>query len=338
MPVFRQSQYTTTDATGQVVDLAAPLQDKRRNGRPQPWHLHRDQANLLAVAYRILGDEDRARRVDGCAPRLTFSVDEAGRMKLQNAWFCRIRLCPVCQWRRSLKVYGQTSQIIQAANASRPGGYQWIMLTLTVRNVDPDELPATLTHMAESWHRLIKIKRWTDAVVGWQRATEITHNVDPESTWYNTYHPHYHVLLCVESTYFNGRRYIPQAEWTAMWRAAARTEYDPMVDIRKIYGSTPAAIAEVSKYSTKPADYLTPWDVDAMADAVRVLSSALHRRRLLAYGGLCKELHAKLGLDDVDTGDLVHTDNAEETAAAEAALVAYSWVPGYRQYFRNIER
>lgn len=318
------------------VDTSQPLADTTNRGKTQPWRQHRDQAQLLASTYHMMGDDDRARRVDNCAPRLVFTADGDGRKTLENAWFCRVRVCPVCQWRRSLKIYGQTTQIVQAAAASRPGGYSWIMLTLTIRNVTGDELPAAITHLHQSWHRLVRTKRWTDTVIGWQRCTEVTHNVDPDSTSYNTYHPHFHALLAVLPSYWH-KQYISQADWGKMWASAARLDYDPMIDVRRVKDDTAGAVAEVSKYTTKAGDYLTPWDVDMMIESVRTLSNALHRRRLLAWGGLLKTLHQQLGLDDVEDGDLVHTDNDPTPEAAATKLIAYSWVPGYRQYYREID-
>lgn len=316
------------------VDLSQPLNDTRTGSRPQPWREHRDQAQLLSVAYRLLGAEERARRVDNCAPRLFFTPPtDTDHMRLHTAWFCRVRICPVCQWRRSLKIYGQTMQVVKAAQDARPCA--WVMLTLTVRNVDGEELSQTITHLHESWHRLIKTKSWKSAVLGWQRCTEVTHNVDPDSTSYNTYHPHFHALLCVRTSYFRGKNYLTHADWGKAWQAAARLDYDPMVEVHKVYGETAAAVAEVAKYSTKPADYLTPWDVDLMQEAVATLDSALARRRLVAWGGLLKTLHQQLGLDDIDEGDLVHTDIEQEAAENVDRLIGYQWMAGYRQYYRE---
>ena len=50
-----------------------------------------------------------------------------------------------------------------------------------------------------------------------------------------------------------------------------------------------------------------------------------------------KTIHKELGLDDVENGDLVHTDNEQDKAEATAALMHFEWVPGYRQYFKSRE-
>ncbi len=55
-------------------------------------------ADLLSeLRYR------KADRVKECADILQFTRNEEGRLKLHQTWFCGSRLCPVCNWRKSLK-------------------------------------------------------------------------------------------------------------------------------------------------------------------------------------------------------------------------------------------
>lgn len=326
--IFLMQDYNNT-----VVDLSQPLKDHRRNGKPQPWQQHKEQSVMMSYAYDQLGNDSKARRVLTCAPRLLFDRAEDGRLRLQSATFCRVRLCPVCQWRRSLKLYGQTTEVVRAVQAQ--GACAWVMLTLTVRNVDGPDLPEAISCIHAAWHRLVRTKAFAAAVLGWQRCLEVTHNIDVDSTAYNTYHPHIHALLCVRPSYFTSRAYISKAKWADMWAAAARLDYTPQVWVTKVKGDAAAAIAEVTKYAAKPADYLTPWDIDLMLDSVAVMDKALHKRRLVAFGGLLKQAHQALGLDDIEDGDLVHTDTDPDTATAAAALAAYAWVPGYRQYYKE---
>lgn len=326
------------------VDTRQPLRDQSRTGKDRPWAEHRSEAELLAYTYDSI-NPDKAARIRGCAPRLSFAVDgESGRLKLDAAWFCRVRLCPVCQWRRSLKCYAQAAQIVADIERREPGRWAWLMLTLTVRNADPYELAQTLRHMADSWHRLIKLEPWTRVVHGTMRSLEITHNLQLDGTSYDTYHPHYHVLVMVPATYFRSRHYLSRDRWAQLWRAAARLDYTPQVWVSRIKAlpgkpeAIAAAIAEVAKYATKPNDYIIPDDLDMMAQTVQLLDAALHKRRLIAYTGRMKEVKRQLGLKDVETDDdLVHTAEDEQAAAAAGALRHYSWVPALRNYFREVD-
>lgn len=317
------------------LDFCQPLADIRANGKSQPWKEQKEQTALLAYAYGEIMNDAKANRVLTCAPRLSFSQKPDGKLKLENAAFCRVRLCPVCQWRRSLKLFGQTKQVVDEIQKRQKSAF--IMLTLTVRSVDSLDLGNEISIIHAAWQRLMQRKEVKHAVVGWQRCLEVTHNVSLNSGSYNTYHPHIHALLCVRPSYFNSRDYISYEQWKRLWREAARLDYEPQVWIKRVKDDHEGAVAEVTKYASKPGDYLTAWDLDLMTESVEVLDAALHRRRLVAYGGLMKTIHKELGLDDVENGNLIHTDNEQDKAEATAALMHFEWVPGYRQYFKSRE-
>lgn len=317
------------------VDLCQPLKDTNDYGRDRPWAQHRNNADLLAEVYTTI-DQSKAVRVQGCAPRLLFKLDEAAHMHLETAWFCRVRLCPVCQWRRALKIYGQTCQIIQHVQQQHPNTH-FIMLTLTCRNVQADKLSACITEMVEGWHRMLKRKVWTDAITGAQRNMEITHNMNTNSKAYGTYHPHFHVILACKPNYFH-RGYISQAAWIQLWKECIRAEYDPSVEVHKVRGDVLTAAKEITKYTTKPGDYIIPDDVDMMINTVKTLDKALHHRRLVAWCGVMKEAQRALHLDDVEAGDLVHTDDAAANVDDEqAARVAFAWLKSHRQYYKELD-
>ena len=112
----------------------------------------------------------------------------------------------------------------------------WLLLTLTVRNCSGADLSATLDTIAKGWDRLCKTQRYKRAVRGTMRAVEITYN---RST--GQYHPHMHVLCAVLPSYYTSRDYIRQAQWSDMWRDAARLDYNPVVDVRPPPPARPAA-------------------------------------------------------------------------------------------------
>ena len=218
---------------------------------------------------------------------------------------------------------------------SMDGKYAYIFLTLTVKNCEGDKLSETIDQMMEGWHRLTSQKAFKQAVKGWFRALEITHNVDRKSSAYDTFHPHFHVLLAVNKSYFKDKEYITQVKWTELWKKAIRTNYTPVVDVRKVKGENGAAVAEVAKYTVKDKEYIIPEEWDLTVETVRILDAALDGRRLVAYGGAMKEWHKKLNLDDEVDGDLVNVGEEETDAAETTREEAYFWHTGYSQYIRH---
>src|SRR5690606_12341063 len=108
--------------------------------------------------------------------------------RLTWANFCRVRLCPMCAWRRSLVIAHQIKAV--AHEAVKRQSMRWLFLTLTIRNCTGDDLIDTISHLMKSWRRLSQRKLFSDVVVGWFRSLEITRNLLDD-----TYHPHFHVLL-----------------------------------------------------------------------------------------------------------------------------------------------
>ena len=310
------------------------LHDRDARGRERPWMQHKAEGQLLAVAYDLAGDSGRAARLRCCANSLEYTMDDAGKLRLQSAAFCRVRLCPVRQWRRSLKVYGQTIEIVRylaeqrAAAGQKP--YAYIMLTLTVPNVQGSDLGSEITAIHSAWQRIMQRANVRAAVRGWMRGTEVTRNAQN-----GTYHHHIHAVFAVLPSYFTGRQYISHAKWLQMWREATRNPAIKQVDVRRCYGSAEAAAAEISKYTAKVSDYVTPDDIDTMQTTVQELDKALAHRRFVAWGGCMKDAHSALRLDDAENGDLLHIGEDAEDAAQNAPTLIWDWVPGPRVYLRR---
>lgn len=307
------------------------LQDIGRNGRAKPWAQEKALASVLWYSYLDINPAKAARILD-CANSLHFTRDEAGNLSLKDARFCRVRLCPICQWRRSLKVYGQTADVLrylaqQRAQANRKP-YAYLLLTLTIRNIPAELIRQTLDDISMAWQRITQRQEVRQAVNGSMRTVEITYNAET-----GTYHPHIHALLCVRPSYFHSRQYIPQQRWLALWREAMRDPQIMEVDIRRSYGSDEKAIAEVSKYTAKPGDYIDPNDLDRMHQLVEVLDTAVAHRRFVSWSGVMKQAHQALGLDDAENGDLVHVES--ETEAANGTSLWFDWYAGPRLYMKR---
>ena len=336
--------YDTITAPGGQAEFEAieVLMDKSSTGRERPWREKKMANENLAAAYDSV-NPSKAARLRDCACFLTFSILEDGSKKLKNMNSCRVRLCPLCTWRRSLKVFSNTLAILKAMN----GKYEFIMLTLTLKNCAGAELSETIDNMMSAWQRYTQRQRFRKAVKGWYRGLEVTHNTDIGDVSYDTYHPHFHVILAVNKSYFKGKAYIKLDEWKEMWSESLRIDYLTSTKVEKIrsYERNPngevsandimKAVAETCKYITEEEDYIVPTDWELTVDAVRTLDKALADRRLIAYGGVMKEFHKKLNLDDEETGDLINVDSEDSTAAPTERVESYFWNTGYRQYVRH---
>lgn len=303
-----------------ISEKSQVLVDKSASGKVRNWKLHKIHNSYISLAYEEI-DPKKSERMKDCANWLAFHRREDGEMKLHDARFCRVRLCPICQWRRSLKTFAQMSQVLDKASSD---GYQFIFLTLTMRNCSADVLSDELTHILLSFNRLMKYKDVQKAVKGYYRGCEVTHNVVTDE-----YHPHLHVILAVNKSYFSGKTYISQATWCELWQRALQVDYTPIVDIRRCKGGA-KSIAEACKYAVKPSDIINFDDWDMTVDTLRVLDKSLENRRFIGLGGVLKEIHKQLHLDDMEEGDLVHVESASNSDATPEEII-YFW-NGYSQY------
>lgn len=282
--------------------------------------------------------EKKSFRVKECGTFLEYKVFKTQEKKLHNANFCKVRLCPMCAWRRSLKIFGQVSQVMNIAKGETSN--KFIFVTLTQRNVTGGELKDEINKLYKGFNDLMRLKKIKNMSLGWFRALEVTYNSAS-----NTFHPHFHLVIMVKSYYQKNKNlYIDQAELTEMWKQSLKIDYTPIVHMESVKikkGKTiETAVAEIAKYTVKESDLIIKdqdgcFDLDQTDENIRILDDALAYRRLTAFGGQLKEIHNLLKLDDAENGDLVNTDQADiENNELEYVIEKYFWHVGFSNYVK----
>ena len=274
----------------------------------------------------------QAEQVSWCGTQLEFKApaDQSEAPKLFKANFCKNRLCSMCTWRRSMKIFGQVSQVMDVIQSD----YEFIFLTLTVRNCSAEMLPATIDQLQEGFNRLMKTAQIRKAFKGYFKALEITHH--PEYLRDVEYHPHLHLIVAVNKSYFTSRDYISQAKLIGLWQSVCALEYTPVVGIQKIRQadiqkneiSLKKAVCEVAKYSIKNSE-VTRGSFDEIDRTVETYITALASRRLCSFGGIFKKTAKALKLDDLTEGDLVRTDIEHVRSDVAYMIIGYKWQVGF---------
>lgn len=295
-------------ATGEVLE---------DGGRP--WRQKRMGAERVAAALQRIGLEGPAARCRECGTVLVFrecAGNSSHYRRLQHANFCRVRLCPMCTWRRSLRLMAITLRVVHAAVAEDPR-VGWVLLTLTQRNVGDGELAAEIGRILRGWISLRK-RRELRGVRGWLRTLEVTYN-EQAQTW----HPHLHVLLAVRPSYWS-RDYIPHARWVDLWAESLGLDYRPSVEVHAVRPrpgkrgrpALAAAVAEVTKYQVKDQDLWAGVSDEELDQRLAVLLGALWGRRLYDWGGWLRRIARSVGDTGEELEDLVHVDPDGAGAAA----------------------
>ena len=247
------------------------LTDPKPNGKERPWKKYKQLSEILFRIFKGAKEIDPAcispsayAALERCCSWLLFrKYIESQVMKLDRAEFCKHRLCPVCNWRKSLKLFSQT----KAASAELMKDFpkaRYLFLTLTVKNVRGDELADTIDQMNAGFKLLTNAGKNNASakpiranLLGYAKAMEIKYDAEKRITSemftkrkqyyigrglkagdpnpnYDKYHPHFHVLLMVRGDFFKGKNYIKQSQWTSIWRDCMKLDYDPQVDVRTV--------------------------------------------------------------------------------------------------------
>ena len=151
---------------------------------------------------------------------------------MHKAEFCRHRLCPTCNWRKSLKLFSQMKEVSARLLQDFPGA-RYLFLTLTVKNCSGAELAQTIDKMNFGFKLLVNAGKTNASAKAvkrtfwgtqkpWKSSTmqkrpsrpkctpsgKILHRARPKG-WqrepnYGMYHPHFHVLLMVKPSFSTG--------------------------------------------------------------------------------------------------------------------------------------
>jgi plasmid rolling circle replication initiator protein Rep len=318
----------------------AVLDDRAPSGRQRPWRAKRLRTEVVAQGWALAGQPDKARRCQDCGTWLSFAEClRDGTKHLLQANFCGQRLCPLCAWRRSMRLSAEVSAVLHLAAETWPQR-PYLLLTLTQRNVPGQDLPDEVSRILDGWSRLQRRREFRE-ISGWLRTLEVTYN--EAGTW----HPHLHVLLQVTPSYFTGRGYVTHAKWVAAWRAVMALDYDPSIEVHRVRRRTSgdplaAAAAEVGKYAVKDGDMAGDTPEDASQRLV-VLDSALAGRRLVAWGGDLRQLARQVESEAGDEDDLVHImgeDHGDRcpVCGSDLAEVVYRWSRPRQAYLQTFTR
>lgn len=343
--------------------------------RDKPWDDHRLQADQVTsiLADGLPHHQRQAERMRECAKRLNFGwvIDsiETGetRLRLKKAQFCRVRHCPICQWRRAKMWVARFYHAFPKIYADHPD-LRYILLTLTVRNCPVLKLRETIREMNSAWKRLTERKIWP--ALGFVRSLEITRAKDGAA------HPHYHCLLAVPPSYFNGRKYLSTAKWAHLWQEALRIDYTPICDVRlvkpkpweKLRQTSPLGLQEVLMDEVRnaiitpetfnegggrefyDADFealrptpvevllssitevikyaVKPSDMVADPDWLLTLTDELRNARAVAIGGIFRKY-----LSDEEPQNLV-AENEDEISKNPGGVL-FGWREQYNRYKRE---
>lgn len=325
-PIFLQNLaeaiYENPPQDGENIPLAT-LSPKDKD-----WDNHRTHTHTVAQIYANNPKfAQYAERMGECATLLLFGLENG--LTLKSAPFCRVRNCPTCQWRKSLRWKARMYEVYEQTKPQYPN-HRWLFLTLTVENCQIGDLRSTLKQMNHAWKKLTKRKEFA-SVDGWIRTTEVTR----DKTRPNTHaHPHFHIILLVKPSYFS-HGYIKKMDWVRLWGDCLGVQYLPNLDIRTVKPKNgdetalKSAISETLKYAVKSADMIGDGSQSAQ-DWFFKYTEQVHKMRFVATGGALK--NALKPDDEITETEMISPTGEQDDTNQDKRRLAFVYYPHKYQY------
>lgn len=208
-----------------------------------------------------------------CGTMLTFAketVTDRNIYHLTSANFCRQRVCPMCQFRKSEKAF---SEALKVTSELEDEGYRFLHLVLTIPNVSGGiALCDGIKKLYSSFNKFYNYKCVKKAFKGCLRCLEVSFNYDND-----TFHPHLHCLIAVNGSYFNDSKiYLSYDKLRELWTKAVKADQLLQISVRAIKKGDTAGVAEVCKYCVKPLELEDTNDNNKNQQNVRVLLTLWH--------------------------------------------------------------
>ena len=268
--------------------------------RDKPWDRHKINSLRMANKLNQCGYESYHKRILKCANLLEFVIkdnidNDNFAIKLFSGNFCRVRLCPICQWRISMRWVARLSESLPKILQDYPR-IKFIFLTLTVPNCEISQLKETIKIMNKAWSRLCQLKVFPG--IGYLKSLEVTINNQSKA------HPHFHIIIAVTSSYFSGNNYLSQKKWSELWQKSLRTEDKRIVNVKVIKPKNTGqdtdldklinALRECVKYSTKPDQLLS-----LSLDNLTTFNQQMFKVRHISLGGIFKDYMSEQEPEDL---------------------------------------
>lgn len=236
----------------------------------------------------LKAQDKKAKRIKNCASYLDFYADTTENYKkLAHGFFCHDRFCPVCS---NLKMRRDSYELLTCINVLKKDfKFQFLMITLTVKNVSSDQLKDEIKKIKKSFKKFRELQAFKKISRGYVCKLEVTYNKDVDS-----YHPHLHLIVAVNSSYFTSRDYLSREKILTMWRNSYQDQSITQVDIRKINTATIKDILEITSYAAKNSDLFFSYDV------FKTFYNSLRSVQILSFNGSFRDIRKKIRDKEID--------------------------------------
>lgn len=248
-------------------------------------------------------------RLKECGNFIKFqSSEDKTKFILAGGNFCNNRFCPFCSWLKAKRTAFELLELIKVVEYKEK--FAFLFITLTVPNTPRERLREEIENFNKSFKRLFQTEEFKAFNKGFIRKLEVTYNEER-----NDYHPHFHLVVAVNKSYFTSRDYMSKRRLLELWQRATRNPAITQVDIKPCRMDTVKQVMELATYSAKQGDLYSSKEVfDGFYEG-------LFRKKLLVYNGIFKEYKKKIEVGEVDPAEVIELNQILEEATREICLM-----------------
>lgn len=298
--------------------------EKNQVEKNQSLEKHTEKKRRCKEFVEYMGDKKiKLDRLESCSNYLLFQTNkDKTKFLLTGGFFCNNRFCPVCSWLKAKKTAFELLELLKVVQVMEDKTF--VFITLTVPNVKSSELKRTIEDMNISFNRLWKAKEFMSINKGFIRKLEVTYNKERDD-----YHPHFHIICCVNKSYFKSKDYLKKRRLLELWQRATRNNSITQVDIKPCRMDSVKQVLELATYSAKQNELYSSKSVfDGFYEG-------LFRKKLLVFNGIFKEYRKKIQDEEINVDEILELADLKEKTVTE---IMYLWDKQDNNYQEKKER
>lgn len=262
-------------------------------------------------------------RLQVCGDFLLFLKSENNAYRLKKANLCNNRFCPLCSSLRAKKNAVIVLELMEYIREIKK--LEFVFFTLTAPNIVGEKLEEEIKEFNNSFKELMRSKEFRKVCKGYIRKLEVTYNKERAD-----FHPHFHIVMAVNKSYFKSKDYISTALLKTLWRKFKKNDSIEAVDMRKVKMNSIKEVLEIATYCTKSSDLY-----DNGQEVFDYFYSALRGKQEITYSGIFADVKKLRDNCELKIENIKSLEELQEKAVEK---VWHKWKKENQEYYKYFKQ
>lgn len=262
-------------------------------------------------------------RLQVCGDFLLFLKSKNNAYRLKKANLCNNRFCPLCSSLRAKKNAVIVLELMEYIREIKK--LEFVFFTLTAPNIVGEKLEEEIKEFNNSFKELIRSKEFRKVCKGYIRKLEVTYNRERAD-----FHPHFHIVMAVNQSYFKSKDYISTALLKTLWRKFKKNDSIEAVDMRKVKMNSIKEVLEIATYCTKSSDLYNNGQ-----EVFDYFYSALRGKQEITYSGIFADVKKLRDNGELKIENIKSLEEIQEKAIEK---VWHKWKKENQEYYKYFKQ